>query len=152
MNAAYAQNAKADKKAAQEKQIKNKIDSANYTFKANYALPLRGGQVILTTNNYDLKVNKDTVTAYLPYYGRVYFSPPLNATDAGIKFTSTKFEYKVTAKKKGGWLIVINFKDTDRSTRMTLDVAVNGAATLSSISNNRDSITFYGELLNDNKK
>ena len=152
VSAANAQNTKADKKAAKEKVIKNKIDSVNYTFRANYVSPMRGGQRILTSSYYDLKVSKDTVTAFLPYFGRVYFNPPLSSTDAGIKFTSTKFDYKVTEKKKGGWLVIINFNDTDKARRMTLDISVNGTTTVTSVSNNRDAITFYGDILTDDKK
>ncbi|MEO6149906.1 MAG: DUF4251 domain-containing protein [Mucilaginibacter sp.] len=146
INTANAQNTKAEKKAAKEKAIKNKIDSTNYTFTANYATPLRGGQRLLTPGYYDLKVTKDTITAYLPYFGRVYMNPPLNPDDAGIKFTSTKFDYNITEKKKGGWMITIQFNDTDKARRMTLDISESGYATLISVSNNRDAISFYGDV------
>ncbi|RCH55871.1 DUF4251 domain-containing protein [Mucilaginibacter hurinus] len=147
-----AQNPKADKKKAKELAVKNKIDSVNYTFTANFVTPLGGSQRILQGVYYDLKVTRDTIKAFLPYFGRVYMNPPLNPDDAGVKFTSTNFDYKTTKRKNGGWLITIQFNDTQKSSRMTLYVSENGSATLISTSNYRDAITYYGDITTTSNK
>lgn len=147
-----AQNTKADKKAAKELALKNKIDSGKFTFVANFAMPMRAGrQIFLNGTYYDLKVSKDTVAAWLPYFGQVQMAAPYGSEDGGIKFTSTNFEYKVTAKKKGGWQVLITFKNNPKASRMTLDISTNGTATLTSISYNRDTISFYGNITMDDK-
>lgn len=139
---------KAQQKAAS---IKHKIDDQKYTFIAQYAQPLRGGQKYLTSD-YNLRVRKDSVIAYLPYFGRVYMDVPYNPTDDGVKFTSTNFNYKITEKKKGGWTITIVLNDVRRTQKLLLDIYTNGSATLQVTSNSRDAITFEGYIKDDYDK
>ena len=113
---------------------------------------MRGGQKYLTADYYDLHVKKDSVTAYLPYFGRVYMDVPYNPTDAGIKFTSTKFDYKIVEKKKGGWTVTIVLNDVRRTQKLMLDIYTNGSASLQTTSNTRDPITFLGHIKDDNDK
>jgi len=138
---------KAQQKAAS---IKHKIDEQKFTFIAQYAQPLRGGQRYLTSD-YDLHINKDSVTAYLPYFGRAYMDVPYNSTDEGIKFTSTKFDYKIVEKKKDGWTITIVLHDVRRTQKLILEVFTNGSATLQATSNFRDAISFTGYIKDDDK-
>jgi hypothetical protein len=145
LNSADAQTTKKDKKAAKEAAIKKNIDERHYTFMANYVLPQRGGARQLTSE-YDLRVTKDSVISFLPYFGRAYFDVPYNATDGGIKFTSTKFDYKVTDKKKGGWEITIKPTDVKNLNSLILYISTDGYASLSVSSSNRDYITFDGFL------
>jgi hypothetical protein len=142
---ANAQLSKKDKQAAKEAAIKKSIDEKHYTFLANYVLPQRGGGRQLTSE-YDLKVTKDSVIAFLPYFGRAYFDVPYGGADGGIKFTSTKFDYKVTEKKKGGWEISIKPADVKNTNSLLLYVSTDGYATLTVNSTNRDFITFDGYL------
>ena len=55
---------------------------------------------------------------------------PTNPSDAGIMFTSTKFDYVITTKKKGGWDILITLKDVRRTSKLRLDIFANGSAYL----------------------
>lgn len=134
--------AKAATKAAA---IKAKVEAQTYTFKAEYALPMRGGQKYLTSD-YDLRITKDTVIAYLPYFGRVYMSAPITPEENGIMFTSTKFGYKIEPKKKGGWLITISPSNVKYVAKLMLDVSPGGTASLTVTSNYRDVITFTGTM------
>ena len=145
LNSADAQTAKKDKKATKEAAIKKNIDNRHYTFMANYVLPQRGGARQLTSE-YDLRITKDSVISFLPYFGRAYFDVPYNATDGGIKFTSTKFDYKVTDRKKGGWEITIKPTDVKNLNSLILYISTDGYASLSVTSSNRDFITFDGFL------
>ena len=138
---------KAQQKAAS---IKHKIDDQKFVFIAQYAQPLRGGQRYLTSD-YDLHIKKDSVTAYLPYFGRAYMDVPYNSTDEGIKFTSTKFDYKIVEKKKDGWTITIVLHDVRRTQKLILEVFTNGSATLQATSNFRDAISFTGYIKDDDK-
>jgi hypothetical protein len=141
-----AQQTKKQEKAAR---INQKIQEQKYTFEAQYAQPLGGPQRYLNSD-YDLRVTKDSVIAFLPYFGRVYMDAPYNPTDDGVKFTSTKFDYKITPKKKGGWTITIMLYDVKRTSKLILDIYTNGSATLQASSNTRDPISFEG-LIKDEK-
>ncbi|WP_165851981.1 DUF4251 domain-containing protein [Mucilaginibacter terrenus] len=139
-----AQSSKAAKKAAKEAAVKQMIEAKDFVFTARFMYPMGGGQRYIDPY-YDLRVNKDTVTSFLPYWGVAYSGAGYNnPDDNGIKFTSTKFNYRTEGDKKGGWKIY--FKPTDVRTvnQMILTVASNGNADLSVISNNRQQIRFDG--------
>lgn len=134
----------ADKRIRAE-EISRKITDFDFLFKATYAHPM-GYKSIYLSPYYDVKVSKDTVRAYLPYYGRAYVAP-MNPDDNGIKFTSTKFEYKVTAgKRKRNHLIEIKTKDTSREFVLSFDIWENGSARLNVSDSNRQPISFQGNI------
>ncbi|VBB47026.1 conserved exported hypothetical protein [uncultured Paludibacter sp.] len=137
----------ASQKVVDNRSVKEKIESQRYKFIANYAIPTSAGfQPRYLTSEYDLKVTPDTITAYLPYFGRAY-EAPLNSSEGGIKFTSTKFEYVInTGKKPGNWIINIRIKDQLREILLTLDVWNNGKGDLNVWDQNRQPILFQGEL------
>src|SRR6187549_524274 len=107
-----------DKKNETDKNsgIKELIDSKRFVFIAESVTPQRGGLKILSTE-YTLTVSPDTIVCDLPYYGRAYVAP-MNTAEAGIKFTSMKFEYTVKDKKKKGWNINIKTTDQPSSVQM----------------------------------
>lgn len=143
--------------------VTNKIVAdKNYVFTANSALPMAnaevskvlnsmqggqgGGSITLTGSQYDLVVTKDSLKAYLPYYGRSY-SAPVNPSDGGIKFTSKDFSYKQTRNKKGVYAIQIETKDVKfENYRMTINISENGYASLVVSSINKQPITFNGSV------
>lgn len=143
------------------------VNAQNFIFNATSAMPMAnmdvnnilskmpggngGGLIQLTGSQYQLTVAKDSVEAYLPYYGRAY-TATMNPDDSGIKFKSKDFKYKATQKKKGSWLITINPKDTKDTQSMTLNVSENGYATLNVNSNNRQSISFNGYISEPKQK
>src|SRR5690348_7700274 len=135
----FAQDSKSEKKAKQEAQIKQIIDSQHYVFKAQTAFPLGGRSVQLTTD-YDMKVTKDAVVSYLPYYGRAYSATP-GSTDNGLNFTTKSFDYgSKSTKKDDGWEITIKPKDTQQAREMLLTVYKNGSANLIVNSNDKQTI------------
>ncbi|CAN5212504.1 DUF4251 domain-containing protein [soil metagenome] len=146
---ASAQNTKAQKRAAKEAALKKMVEDANFIFKANYVNPQGGGGHALTSE-YDLVISKDTVTAFLPYFGRAY-AVNYNSTDGGIKFKTTHFDYKMQQNKKGGWSITIRPKDQDASDMrdvqtLRLSITESGYASLNITSSNREPISFQGTV------
>ena len=153
-----AQPTKADKEAAKIAAVKQLIQSKNYVFKAQYVYPLNNDVIQLLNGQgagnprylnygYDLQVKPDTIISYLPYFGEAYFNVGYNSSnDSGIKFTSTKFDYATTEKKKGNFLINIKPKDARYTNQLILTISSTGSASLSVISVNRQSITFTGYI------
>lgn len=144
--AAFAQ--KPSKLSAKETALKNKIESQHFTFIAQFIQPLGGGQHYLT-DEYDLRVKKDSVIAWLPYFGRVYMDVPVFPDDDGVKFSSTHFDYKIKPKKKDGWLITIKLSDVKRSSQLILDISTSGSAYLQVLSNTRDQVAYLGYIKED---
>lgn len=124
--------------------LTEKIESTNYTFVPQTALPMSGKSISLDYS-YSLKVSKDTINSYLPYFGRAY-TAPISPTDGGIKFTSKDFDYSVTKNKKGIWDVSITTKDTPRKYSLSLSIGDTGYATLVVNENNRQPIFFYGKI------
>ncbi|MBP8067679.1 MAG: DUF4251 domain-containing protein [Pedobacter sp.] len=137
------------------------VEAKNFTFVASSAMPMNsteinnilsrmpgvngGGNIDLSGNSYDVRITPDSLIAFLPYYGRS-FSAPVNRDNAGYKFTSTKFSYENSARKKGGWQITVNPQDTRDGVRMNLTITTNGYASLVISSNTKQSITYNGYL------
>ena len=134
------------------------VDAKTMTFNATSAQPLasadinavlskmpggQGSTIQLSGSRYELNITKDSVVAYLPYYGRAY-TATMNPDDSGIKFKSKDFTYKAQQKKKGNWIITINPKDTKDGQQLILNVGTTGYAMLSVSSNNRQPINFSG--------
>ena len=137
------------------------VENKNLVFNATQAYPMNsadinkvlsqmpgansGGMISLSGSRYELTIAKDTVVAYLPYFGRA-FTPSMNPNESGIKFTSTKYSYATEKKKKGNWVITIKPEDNRDIQTLTLNVTQSGYASLVVTSNNKQSITFNGYL------
>lgn len=140
----FAQKTKAEKRAAKEAEVKQLMQSKNYVFKAQFMYPMQGTQQYLTSS-YDVTVKPDTLVSYLPYFGVAYFNVGYTSSaDAGIQFTSTKFDYNLEEKTNGSYMVYIKPKDNKNTQQMILSVSSNGYASLSVNSNNRQSIRFGG--------
>lgn len=131
--------------AQKEAGITKKIQDQRYVFKVQSVIPMRGGTRQVSPDEYDLHVSPDSIVSYLPYFGRAY-AVSLDPSDAGIKFTSTKFDYISTNRKKGGWDISIKTKDQSDTRQMFLTVSPDGTASLQVTSNNRQPISFNGYI------
>lgn len=137
------------------------VPEKNFTFIATTAMPMANndinnilskmnnpggaGTINLTGSNYDLRITPDSVTAYLPFYGRAY-NANMDPNESGTKFTSKKFSYTSVKGKKGGWVVTINPKDVKDGQRLTLNVTESGYASLFVINNNRQPISFNGYI------
>lgn len=122
-------------------EMKTLVESGRYIFKPQTVMPSVGGSRFLTSE-YELVVSKDTLTSFLPYFGRA-FTAPVNPTDGGINFTSTDFDSK-TERTKKGWTITIKPEDNKEVRQLVLFVSRTGHATLQVLSNNRQPISFSG--------
>lgn len=137
------------------------LQNQDFVFQATSAIPMANadvnkvlsrlnnpggsGTINLNGSQYDLTIKKDSITAYLPYYGRAY-TASMNPDDSGTKFKSKKFNYTSVKKKRGGWTITIEPKDVKDSQKLTLDVSENGYATLFVNNVNRQPISYYGYI------
>jgi hypothetical protein len=135
-----AQDTKQDKQAA----IKNIVDSQNYVFVAQTALPL-SGRTRQLTSDYDLKITKTSIVSYLPYFGRAY-QAPIDPTKNSLDFTSKDFDYTSTPGKKGGWNVTIKPRDNRDVQQMNLSISSSGYGTLQVTSTNRQPISFNGYI------
>ena len=145
-----AQKNSEDKSDSKKPAIKNMVDSQHFIFVAQSVTPLRG-QFRNLTSLYDVKISKDTMVSYLPYFGRAYIAP-LNPSEAGLDFTSTNFSYSASPHKKNGWDVMIKPKDKTDVQQYLFTIYDNGSANLNVTSSSRDPISFNGYIKEETKK
>lgn len=140
-----AQSTSDQKKADAYAQLKYRIESKKFRFKAQSATPMRGRTINLTSE-YFLQISNDSLSVDLPYYGRAY-SSSYPSTNPALSFNSTQFSYVSDTLKKGGWNIVIQPTDASGVNKISLDITTSGYCTVRVSSNTRDMISFYGTIV-----
>ncbi len=131
-------------KEENRKLIAKIIAGNNFKFVAQQANPLRMTPRQLTSE-YSLIVSPDSINCDLPYFG-VATQVPYGSTDMGIHFITTKFSYDKKSKSDGSYDIVIIPNETDKATKLFLQISENGVASLNVLGNYRDPITFIGSI------
>ncbi len=95
---------------------------------------------------YGFNLKKDLFSVYLPYFGRAFSATPGDANNGGIKLESKEFTIKQSSTKKGNTLLVITPRDQTENYVFNLEIFKNGSAFLSINSNNRQPISFDGNI------
>lgn len=134
----------AQQKAQNKVQVRQLLESKIFVFTPQSANPSSGG-VIQLTSEYYLKINKDTLKSYLPYYG-VAYQARFGNTNSPLEFNSTDFEYSSKIMKGGTYNIDIRLNNPNDPNQLILSVSSSGYANLRVISMNRQAISFYGEV------
>ena len=130
----------------QQKILREKIQSQHYRFIATFVVPRGNFQPRYLTSEYDLKISKDTVEAFLPYFG-VAYEAPADLTGGGIKFLSNDFDYRINpGKKAGNWIVNIRIRDQRNEILLFLNIWENGNADLDVMDTSRQSISFRGKV------
>ena len=130
----------------QQKLLREKIQSQHYRFIATFVVPRGTFQPRYLTSEYDLKISKDTVEAFLPYFG-VAYEAPADLTGGGIKFLSKDFDYRINpGKKAGNWIVNIRIRDQRNEIMLLLNMWDNGNADLDVMDTSRQSISFRGKV------
>jgi hypothetical protein len=134
------------KDSAKTAAIKTLVESRNYMFRAQTAVPLRGVARNLTSE-YDMTISPTSLICDLPYFGRAYTSD-FGANQSPMNFTTKIFDYTVTPQKKGGWEVTIKPKAGNSDVQqMILSIGQDGYASLQVISSSRDAISYNGSIL-----
>jgi len=128
--------------------------NATKAFPTNYdvinvmnSMPGSTGTRILNLDpGYGFNLKKDLFSVALPYFGRAFSATPGDANNGGIRFESKDFRIKQSTTKKGNTLFVITTVDQRESYVFNLEIFKNGSAFLSVSSNNRQPISFDGNL------
>ena len=139
-------------KAERAKLYEEQFENLDFKFIADHAYP-QSFQSVFLSSDYDVIVTPDTVTAYLPYYGRAYRAPMNSSDGGGIRFESTDFESNVEkGRKDGEWLVTIRTRDTSRPFTLYFHLWTNGAARLDVNDQDRQPISFKGSIESNSSK
>lgn len=135
---------KEQKKAEKEKQIEALMNSKEFVFTGNFAIPTGSRQVNLASNPNFMKFQPETIVSEMPFFGTAY-STTGYGTDSGVRFSAKpeKFEIK---KVKKGWDVEAVVNDQADSYKIYLSVSSSGNAQLSVSSNRRSTISYSGDI------
>jgi len=123
--------------------FKSIIDAKHYVFTPTSMTAKRGTKQL--NYSYLFQISGDTLKVYLPYAGRAY-SAPIGSSDDTFDFTTTDFTYNVKAGKKKSYVISVQTKNQRSNTSFTLTVYDNGAAYLNANNNDRDPVSYNGNV------
>ena len=139
----------ADKVARDERRrekagmVAESIESGRYRVGVRTAYPVRGGAVQVT-GDYGLEVSGDSVTVYLPYFGRGYTLP--YGGGKGLNFKALTTEYDVRKMKRGRTRVEFSTRNDEDIYRFTVDIFDNGQVTVDVQPQQRSRISYGGEL------
>ncbi len=139
---------KQEKEAQQIAEVKSMMDEKSFVFEARNANPMKGRSITLTSQ-YDVKVTQDSVFSYLPYYG-VAYNATYGGTESPMVFNSPAEKYSSESSKKG-YTVKITARNGNDRLDFTFHISENGSTTLNVSSMNRQSISYYGELVKETK-
>ena len=140
---------KAEKEAKKIEETKALVESKMFVFDARTVNPMKGSSRTLTSE-YDVKITKDSIYSYLPYFG-VAYTASYGGNDNPMDFDKP-FETCTVEKTKKGYTVEVDVKNGNDKLDFSFYISENGTATLSVSSTNRQSITYYGDIVKAGEK
>ncbi len=102
------------------------------------------GRIDLTGNTNFLKIQEDSVSAYLPYYGERQMGGGYNR-NSGIEFKGIPTEYEVSKNTKGnGYMLRFTIAENSENYQVFVNLFPDMSTTISVNSSQRDAISYYG--------
>lgn len=135
---------KEQKAVKYESQLADSVSNRTLTVNFDFVNPFRFPAHHLTTT-YSLKIKDDSISSYLPYFGRAYHAD-YGSTDSPLSFNGHAEGMKIIKGKKDSYRITFQTMKSQENFEYVLTVFSNGKATLNVSSNERDPISFDGEV------
>lgn len=127
--------------------IETLLNSKNFEFIANTALPLGQPPKNLVGSNYSITFSPEMVISNMPFYGRAY-SGMIMGRDKGMRFKGKPEDFIITSAKNG-YNVTTTLKGETDIYVISISVGYSSFATLSISSNDRGTISYQGEIVNN---
>ncbi|PHR10827.1 MAG: hypothetical protein COA40_13335 [Aequorivita sp.] len=120
------------------------LNSKNFEFIANTALPLGQPSKNLVGSNYSVTFTPEKIISNMPFYGRSYAT--IIGKDKGLRFKGAPAEFTIENRDDSllARTVVVNEEDTYS---ILLVVGHAGFATMTISTNDRQTIDFQGEIV-----
>lgn len=135
---------KEEKKIEKQKQTAILVDSKDFVFVADKALPQGYKTIDLTTNPNYVKFQPDFIKSEMPFFGRAYSGGGYGG-DGGLDFEGKPEEYAIN-KGKNAYQLKAVVKGRNDTYTLSLSVFFEGSASLTISSNKRSTISYNGEI------
>jgi len=140
---------KAEREAMLIEQTKSVLENRVYIFSATQVLPTGMSSKTLTSS-YDARIENDTITCYLPYFGKAH-TAAYGSNRSPMDFVQPIEDYKFEKTKKG---YEIKFEVSNNNDRLNFffQIAETGSTSLSVNSTSRSAISYYGDIVEVEEK
>lgn len=135
---------KEERKLEKQKQTALLVDSKDFVFIADKALPQGYKTIDLTTNPNYVKFQPDFIKSEMPFFGRAYSGSGYGG-DGGLDFEGKPEEFSIE-KRKNSYNIKAVVKGRNDTYTLSLSVFFEGSASLTINSNKRSTISYNGEI------
>ncbi|GAA4296831.1 DUF4251 domain-containing protein [Aestuariibaculum suncheonense] len=105
-----------------------------------------GGSINLIGNPNFLKLEGDSITSYLPYYGERRMGAAYGGTDNGIEFKGLVKDYEVKANKHSGYTIRFDATSNNENFDVSIDLYPNMKSSMTLNGNTRTTIMYTGNV------
>ncbi|MCH4554092.1 MULTISPECIES: DUF4251 domain-containing protein [Aestuariibaculum] len=105
-----------------------------------------GGGVNLIGNSNFLKLEGDSITSYLPYFGERRMGAAYGGTDNSIEFKGLVEDYRVKANKHSGYTINFDAKSNNENFTVSVDLFPNMKSSMTLTGNTRTPIQYTGKV------
>lgn len=130
-----------------ESEIGALLRSKNFEFIANTAIPLSGPTKNLVGSNYSITFSPEMVISNMPFYGRAYSGMTMGR-DKGMRFKGRAENFTVI-NSKNGYEVTTSVKGENDTYVISITTGNSGFATLSISSNDRGTISYQGEIVDN---
>lgn len=134
-----------EQKIEKQKEIEKMIQAKEFQFVARNSNSSTFRMIDLSVIPNFIKFKPDFIKSEMPFFGRGFSGLGYGGSDAGLKFEGKPEKFVVTKHKKG-YRIDVTVKGEQDFFNISLSVFFEGSSTLTIISNNRESISYFGEI------
>ncbi|MNF38562.1 hypothetical protein D3C84_195140 [compost metagenome] len=135
---------KEERKIEKQKQTAILVDSKDFVFIADKALPQGYKTIDLTTNPNYVKFQPDFIKSEMPFFGRAYSGSGYGG-DGGLDFEGKPEEFTIE-KGKNSYKVKAVVKGDNDTYTLLLSVFFEGSASLTINSSKRSTISYNGEI------
>lgn len=131
------------KKQKMAEMVDSVVSSRNFNITVRTAYPM-GGRSIHLTNNFSIRINGDSIISCLPYFGRGYNIP--YGGGKGLNFSGIMSDFKMSQPKNDKISIELMVKNEEDAYMFYIDVFDNASALINVVPQQREKISFQGEV------
>ena len=135
---------KAERQARIAKAVEYALAERHYTVDIVMMYPTRG-KAVNVAHDYSLEVRGDTLVSYLPYFGRAYSVP--YGGGKGLNFTAPIMEYRSEKGRRGSTTISMKVRNEEDLYMFTLDVFDDGNTSIDVRPQEREPISYSGNMM-----
>lgn len=137
---------RAAKEAATAAKVDSLITARDLVIEINRISPM-SGRSFSSIDGYKLSIIKDSISTYLPYFGKITSPSFVTANDISIDIDEAPVEIEVKAKDDRTTLsFSCHTKTSHERCQFYIEIMDNGSSTIRLDLTSRDPISYYGQL------